>query len=89
MYRDVKLFIQPEEHVTNAVFKVITPNGKELDLEYDDNQNLLPLKEIKDDDFLIFLNSELGAKRKDEGVEPAHIKVMKEFELVDFDINSC
>jgi len=88
MYRDVKLFIQPEEHVTNAIFKVITPKGKELDLEFDDNQNLIPSKEIKDDDFNIFLNSELGTKRKDEGVEPAHIKVMKEFELVDFDPNT-
>jgi len=29
MYRDVKLFIQPEEHVTSALFKVITPKGKE------------------------------------------------------------
>ena len=88
MYRDVKLFIQPEEHITNAVFKVITPKGKELDLEFDENQNLLPLKEIKEEDFYIFLKSELGTKRKDEGVEPAHIKVMKEFELVDFDENS-
>jgi len=88
MYRDVKLYIQPEEHIENAVFKVITPQGTELDLKFDDDKNVLPLKEIKDEDFQLFLESELGSKRIDEGIEPAHIKVMKEFELVDFDPNT-
>ncbi len=88
MYRDVKLYIQPEEHIENAVFKVITPKGTELDLEFDGDKNVLPLKEIKDEDFQLFLESELGTKRTDDGIEPAHIKVMKEFELVDFDPNT-
>ncbi|MBY9019595.1 MAG: threonine--tRNA ligase [Candidatus Lokiarchaeota archaeon] len=88
MYRDVKLYIQPEEHIENAVFKVITPQGTELDLEFDDEKNVLPLKEIKNEDFQLFLKSELGTKRIDESIEPAHIKVMKEFELVDFDTNT-
>jgi len=88
MYRDVKLYIQPEEHIETAVFKVITPQGTELDLKFDDDKNVLPLKEIKDEDFQLFLESELGTKRTDEGIEPAHIKVMKEFELVDFDPNT-
>ncbi|GAH63704.1 unnamed protein product, partial [marine sediment metagenome] len=88
MYRDVKLYIQPGEHIENAVFKVITPQGTELNLKFDENKNVLPLKEIKDEDFQLFLESELGTKRIDEGIEPAHIKVMKEFELVDFDPNT-
>jgi len=88
MYRDVKLYIQPEEHIENAVFKVITPQGTELDLEFDEDNSVLPLKEIKDEDFQLFLKSELGTKRIDESIEPAHIKVMKEFELVDFDPNT-
>jgi len=88
MYRDVKLYIQPEEHITNAVFKVITPQNKELDIQFDKDKNILPLKEIKDENFHAFLKSELGSRRVDEGIEPVHIKVMKEFELVDFDENS-
>ncbi len=88
MYRDVKLYIQPEEHIENAVFKVITPEGKELDIKFDKDKNVLPLKEIEDDEFLTFLRAELGEKRSDEGIEPAHIKTMKEFELVDFDPNT-
>ena len=88
MYRDVKLFIQPEEHITNAQFKVINPQGKEINIKFDDEKNFLPLKEIKDKDFHSFLKSELGSRRVDKGIEPAHIKVMHEFELVDFDPNT-
>jgi threonyl-tRNA synthetase len=88
MFRDVKLYIEPTEHVTNAVFKVITPQGKELNINYDQEKNVLPLKEIKDEDFNLFLKSELGSRREDEGIEPPHIKVMKEFELADFDQNT-
>jgi threonyl-tRNA synthetase len=88
MYRDVKLYIVPEEHVENAAFKVITPEGKELTLSFDDKKNLLPLKEIQDKDFFDFLKSELGERRSDKGLEPVHIKVMKDFELVDFDPNT-
>jgi threonyl-tRNA synthetase len=88
MYRDVKLYIQPEEHIENAVFKVITPNGKELDIEFDDEKNIKNLDEIKDDDFMLFLESELGVPREDTGEEPPHIKAMQEFELVDFDPNT-
>ena len=88
MYRDVKLYIQPEEHIASAVFKVITSDGKELDLKFDKDKEVLPLKEIKDKDFHLFLKSELGSRRVDEGIEPVHIKVMQEFELVDFDENS-
>ncbi|MFX1391827.1 MAG: His/Gly/Thr/Pro-type tRNA ligase C-terminal domain-containing protein, partial [Promethearchaeota archaeon] len=88
MYRDVKLYIQPEEHIKNAVFKVIIPNGKELEIELDEDNEVLPMREIKDDDFFLFLKSELGSRREDKGTDPAHIKVMKEFELVDFDPNT-
>ncbi|MFX1498587.1 MAG: threonine--tRNA ligase [Promethearchaeota archaeon] len=88
MYRDIKLAIQPEEQVKNSEFKIITPEGKELDIKFDDNKDIIPLKEIKDQDFIVFLNSELGSRRVDKSVEPVHIKVMKEFELVDFDPNT-
>ncbi|HEA70694.1 hypothetical protein LCGC14_0290990 [marine sediment metagenome] len=88
MYRDVKLAIKPEEQVKNSIFKVITSKGEEIDIEFDKEQKFLPLKEIKDEDFNLFLKSELGSRRIDKAVEPAHIKVMKEFELVDFDQNS-
>ncbi|MFX1573474.1 MAG: threonine--tRNA ligase [Promethearchaeota archaeon] len=88
MYRDVKLAIKPEEQVKNSVFKVVTNSGKEIDLAFDENQKLILPKEIKDDDFHLFLNSELGSRLTNKAMEPAHIKVMKEFELVDFDPNT-
>ncbi len=88
MYRDVKLAIVPEEQVKNSVFKVITLLGKEIDIEIDGEGNVLPSEEIKDEEFNLFLKSELGARKIDKAVEPAHIKVMKEFELIDFDPNS-
>ncbi|GAH12019.1 unnamed protein product, partial [marine sediment metagenome] len=88
MYRDVKLYIQPEEHIENAIFKVITTDGNEVNIEFDEDKNILPPKEFKDESFHQFLKSELGSVRADEGIEPAHLKVMKEFELVDFDANT-
>jgi threonyl-tRNA synthetase len=88
MYRDVKLYIQPEEHIANARFKVLKPDGKELDIKFDDLGDPFTELAIKDKDFDLFLKAELGARREDKGVEPAHIKVMKEFELVDFDPNT-
>ncbi|MCJ7652006.1 MAG: threonine--tRNA ligase [Candidatus Lokiarchaeota archaeon] len=88
MYRDVKLYIQPEEHITNAEFKILYPSGEEENIEFDDNKNIKPLKNIKDEDFFLFIKSELGSKREDNSIEPVHISVMKDFELVDFDPNS-
>ncbi|UCD02361.1 MAG: threonine--tRNA ligase [Promethearchaeota archaeon] len=88
MYRDVKLAIKPEEQLKNSIFRVITPIGQELDVKFDNEGNVKPLKEIKDEDFYSFLRSELGSRRIDKAIEPAHIKVMKEFELVDFDPNT-
>lgn len=88
MYRDVKLYIEPEEHITNAEFKILRPSGKEIDIKFDEEKNLLPIKEIKDKDFDLFIKSELGSRKVDKEVEPAHIKVMKDFELIDFDPNT-
>ena len=88
MYRDAKLFIQPEEHIANAIFKVIMPDGKELDIKTDENKEILQIKGLDDDDFYLFLKSELGTRRDDLGEEPAHLKVMKEFELTDFEKNT-
>ncbi len=88
MYRDVKLAIKPEEQIKNSMFKVVTTSGKEIDLKFDKQGKFLPLKEIKDKDFNLFLKSELGSRTIDKAIEPAHIKVMKEFELVDFDPNT-
>ncbi len=88
MYRDVKLAIKPEEKVKNSIFKVITTSGKEVELEFDENNEILLPKEIKDHDFYSLLRSELGSRKVDKAIEPAHIKVMKEFELVDFDPNT-
>lgn len=88
MFRDVKLGIKPKEQVKNSVFKVITPQGKELNIKWDENKNILPLEGIQDENFLALLKSELGSRKVDKNIEPAHIKVMKEFELLDFDPNS-
>ncbi|TFF69419.1 MAG: threonine--tRNA ligase [Promethearchaeota archaeon] len=88
MYRDVKLYIEPEEHITNAEFKILRPSGKEINIKFDENNNILPIKEIKDKDFELFIKSELGSRKVDKEVEPAHIKVMKDFELIDFDPNT-
>ncbi len=88
MYRDVKLAIKPEEHVKNSVFKIITTSGNEIELEFDENNEVILPTEIKDQDFYSFLKSELGSRKMDKSYEPAHIKVMKDFELVDFDPNT-
>ncbi|MFX0103891.1 MAG: threonine--tRNA ligase [Candidatus Hodarchaeota archaeon] len=88
MYRDVKLYIQPEEHLTTSTFKIITPEGKELDIKMDEERNVLPLKEIKDEDFNLFLQAEFGSRKLEQPYEPVHIKFMKEFELIDFDPNT-
>ncbi len=88
MYRDVKLAIKPEEQVKNSVFKVITTSGKEIDINFDEDHKFVPLKEIKEEDFHVFLNSELGSRLVKKVIEPAHLKVIKEFELIDFDPNT-
>ena len=89
MHRDIKLYIQPEEHVTNAVFKIIMPNGKEINLEINDSKQYKDIPDLKAyDDFNIFLKSELGSRRVDLSEEPSHIKFMKEQEIADFDENS-
>ncbi len=88
MYRDVRLAIKPEEQVKNSVFKIITPSGKELDLNFDKDQKIIVPEEIKDKDYHVFLNSELGSRVMKRAIEPAHIKVMKDFELIDFDPNT-
>ncbi|MFX1277156.1 MAG: threonine--tRNA ligase [Promethearchaeota archaeon] len=89
MHRDIKLYIQPEEHVANAVFKVIKPDGKELDIKLDDKNGFESIPELKNyGNFEIFLKSELGSRRVDLSEEPSHIKYMKEQEIADFDENS-
>jgi threonyl-tRNA synthetase len=91
MYRDVKLAIKPEEQVKNSVFKIITTEGKEVDLKFDANNKLILPKIdflVEDEAFNHFLMSELGSREVDKAIEPSHIKVMKEFELVDFDPNT-
>lgn len=88
MHRDVKLYIQPEEHLENAEFKVLTPEGKEYEVEFDEDEKYVPIPEIEDEDFHHFLQSEVGSRESVEAEEPAHIKDMKKFELVDFDPNT-
>jgi threonyl-tRNA synthetase len=88
MYRDVKLYIEPEEHITNAEFKILRPSGEEIDINFDSNGNVIPIEDIEDQDFNLFINSELGSRKVDKEMEPSHIKVMKDFELIDFDPNT-
>ena len=68
MYRDVKLAIKPEEELKNSVFKLITSTGKEIDLNFDEIDKLILPKEIKDKDFISFLNSELGSNMVSPGL---------------------
>ncbi len=91
MYRDVKLYIEPEEHIANAVFKILTPEKKEIEIEYDlDGNYIFPeeLSKLGYGDLKFFFDSELGKAREDLSEEPAHIKYMQKFELVDFDKNT-
>jgi len=89
MYRDVKLYIQPEEHLETAKFKVITPDKEILDIKFNGNGEYIGVPKIEDNDFDLFLRSELGSREvKGEGEEPPHIKAMKEFELIDFEPNT-
>jgi len=91
MYRDVKLYIEPKEHIESAVFKILTPKKKEIDILYDSNKNYIfpeDLRKPEYRDFEVLLDSELGKTREDIGIEPVHIKYMQKFELVDFDKNT-
>ncbi|MFX1502343.1 MAG: threonine--tRNA ligase [Promethearchaeota archaeon] len=88
MYRDVKLAIKPEEQVKNSIFKVITNSGKEIELNFDEDLKFVPPKDINEEDFHDFLKSELGSRLTEKAIEPAHLKVIKEFELIDFDPNT-
>lgn len=89
MYRDVKLYIQPEEHLETARFKVITPDKEILDIKFNENGEYVGVPKIEDNDFNLFLRSELGSREvKGGGEEPPHIKAMKEFELIDFEPNT-
>ncbi|MHA1292158.1 MAG: threonine--tRNA ligase [Promethearchaeota archaeon] len=88
MYRDVKLYIQPEEHIENAQYFIITPEGKEIKVQTSKSKEIENISNIVDNDFYLFVKSELGSRRVDEGKEPPHIKYMKEFELVDFEPNT-
>jgi threonyl-tRNA synthetase len=88
MYRDINLYIQPEEHIANAVYKIITPEKEELDLQFDSNQNYIfpeQLKKAENKDLKVFLDYQLRKTKQDLGEEPAHIKLMQRFELTDFD----
>ncbi|MFW9826017.1 MAG: threonine--tRNA ligase [Candidatus Thorarchaeota archaeon] len=88
MYRDVKLAIKPEEQLKNSVFKIVRNTGEVLDLDFDEKKEVILPKEIKDENFRFFIKSELGSRKIDEAIEPVHIRIMKEFELVDFDPNT-
>ncbi|MGQ4875884.1 MAG: threonine--tRNA ligase [Promethearchaeia archaeon] len=88
MYRDIKLYIQPEEHIETAEFFVILPNGKEIKIDKSKIDQLNKIEGIDDKNVLNFIKSELGSRRVDKGFEPPHIKFMKERELVDFDPNT-
>lgn len=92
LHRDVKLAIQPEEHVATASFKLISPDKRVLDLEYDASGRIKYPKELRGKDaaeLRAFLDAEASRERSREvGEEPAHIKLMQRFELVDFDANT-
>ncbi|MBD3230829.1 MAG: threonine--tRNA ligase [Candidatus Lokiarchaeota archaeon] len=92
MYRVVNLYIQPEEHVENAAFKIITSDGKILDLNYNKDGSIDYPQEISSDDlsdFRDFLDAEASKKEKaDLGIEPAHIKIMHDFQLLGYDPNA-
>ncbi|MHA1734517.1 MAG: threonine--tRNA ligase [Promethearchaeota archaeon] len=92
MHRDIKLAIQPEEHVATAVFKIITPDGELLDLEYNDDGSIKfppSMRGKENKDLQDFFNAEAAKTRSREvREEPAHIKLMQKLELVDFDENT-
>ncbi|MBD3185240.1 hypothetical protein GF325_00315, partial [Candidatus Bathyarchaeota archaeon] len=92
MYRDVKLAIQPKEHVENTTFHLATPSGELLEFELNKKGRVIIPEEIRGEEFRDlrdFLDSEVSKKkRKDTGREPAHIKYMQRFELTDFDENT-
>jgi threonyl-tRNA synthetase len=65
---------------------VLTKEGKAIDISYDSQKGKIissePLPEDKD--FETFLRGETGVRRK-TSAEPPHIKLMRKFELIDFD----
>lgn len=92
MYRVINLYIQPEEHVENAEFKIVSKNGELLDINYNDDGSIkFPNSMNSEDykDFRDFLNAEASKKKKEDlGIEPAHIQIMNDFELLGYDPNA-
>ncbi|MHA1368907.1 MAG: threonyl-tRNA synthetase editing domain-containing protein, partial [Promethearchaeota archaeon] len=92
MYRDVKLAIQPKEHVENTKFYLASPDGNLYELKNDSKGSVIFPDVIKGKEFADirdFLNSEVSKKKRaDVGKEPAHIKYMQKFGIVDFDNNT-
>ncbi|MFX1511062.1 MAG: threonine--tRNA ligase [Promethearchaeota archaeon] len=86
--REIELAISPEEHPESR-FAVLTKEGMVIEVSYDVQKNkIIASDELPDDeDFMAFLRDEMGAKRK-KSADPPHIKLMRKFELIDFDPNT-
>ncbi|MHA1819667.1 MAG: threonine--tRNA ligase [Promethearchaeota archaeon] len=91
MYRDIKLSVLADTVRATSVFKIITENKEIIDLcdssEESKKNAKLPDrysgKEWKD--FQDFVKSEVMNVRVVGKEEPAHIKLMRKFELADFE----
>ncbi|MHA1776037.1 MAG: threonine--tRNA ligase [Promethearchaeota archaeon] len=87
MYRDVPLALLSTEVRAKSVFKIVNPD-KSIEFFCDSSEEgkkkaKIPKKYPKD--FRDFIKAEVLSSREVGREEPAHIKLMKRFELADFD----
>ncbi|MEX2684773.1 MAG: threonine--tRNA ligase [Candidatus Sigynarchaeota archaeon] len=89
-YRDVKLAVLADEVRAISKFKIVTENGKIIDL-CDSSEESKKKAKVPEQyagagfkDFQDFIHSEVLGLRAEEG-EPPHIALMKKFEIADFD----
>ena len=87
MYRDVPLALLSTDVRASSVFKIVNPD-KSIEFFCDSSEESkkkakIPKKYPKD--FRDFIKAEVLSSRGAEREEPAHIGLMKRFELADFD----
>jgi threonyl-tRNA synthetase len=91
MYRDIKLAVTADEVRATSVFKIISEDKQVFDVcdssEQSKKKAKLPAKYLTKEwkDFQDFAKSEIQSVRTEDKEEPPHIKLMKKFEIADFD----
>lgn len=87
MYRDVPLALLSTDVRAKSVFKIVNPDKSIEDFcnSSEESKKNAKIPKKYSQDFRDFIKAEVLSSREQGREEPAHIKLMKRFELADFD----